>query len=516
MRNLALRWLLSGFIVAVQVAGCGSAASVNDMSPSDGGAVGDAAADQAPPGVVTVTGTRTKTHIAESGKLTERAVDLSSATLEALVPDGTGSGFTVLAGTGKSDGTFSIPGVSLSAPYYLHYYNAADFTAHQYFLTSAASVDLGEYSGQRSGVVTGASGTALAWDSVGALDAWGATDQLLYYSSEVGLYLVGASPAAGSVALNLTQSFANQPLLSSAQADKLYVLQLHESALSGTETFQAASRVLELPALDLSSATSTTVSGTSASFSAPPMRTASFELRRSQFAALNGDLGTIGSVTLGHALYVSAILGGESLAYGFYTNSADLLSYASSASSDVTLTKLSFGNPFSSSYGLIGDARTNFTLSYKVPGATVGLNVTATVSRAEALASFTSGPIVPNLGPVQGLQINGQSAYSIATPVGTQPVLSWSAPALGTASGYLVGIQRLYLREGTTRTVQAQVAQIQTESTRLVVPPGLLKSGEQYVFRVTSFARPNYAVSRPYRLSCPTSSAATLTAMVTP
>lgn len=180
------------------------------------------------------------------------------------------------------------------------------------------------------------------------------------------------------------------------------------------------------------------------------------------------------------------------------------------------LSQLRFGNPLSSSYGLFGYASSSFTASYALPGATTSAKLTAETTYTAPLADFAGAPVVPRLGPVTDLQINGQSAYTTTAKVTTQPVLSWSPPQLGKASDYVVAIHQLSLRSGTTQTVQKLLAQIRTTETRIVVPPGLLTSGEYYVFRVTSNARSGYDLARPFRGSFPASSAATLSTLVTP
>jgi hypothetical protein len=49
-------------------------------------------------------------------------------------------------------------------------------------------------------------------------------------------------------------------------------------------------------------------------------------------------------------------------------------------------------------------------------------------------------PLVPQLGPPKAPQINGSDAFTFpfGGHAGAQPVISWSAPALGTASKYLL------------------------------------------------------------------------------
>jgi hypothetical protein len=500
--------LLLGFLFV----GCSQPAE--SETPSDGGTPSP---DLATPSSGTVSGSRIRSHVSAPDKLTDRAVDLSGATLEALVPDSSGSQYSVIAGAGDASGGFSIPAVPLGSPYYLHLYSAAESPPHVYVQTSATRIDLGEYSGTRSDVVSGGGGSALSWGNVGGLDAWVAGDQLLYFSSDNGLYLYGSTPAAGTTTLGLTQSFANQPLSSAARNDGLYVLQLHQTGTVDGSPVQTVSRALSLPAFDMPDGATTTISSTQASFSQPPQQTVSFDYRRSQFVALQSGAAPAANLStrITHQLYVCALLGGSALKYGFYSNSADLMAYNTTAATDVVLDQIRVGNPFPGSYGLFGYVSANFAASYTLPGATSSVSISAAATYVAPLADFTAGPVVPKIGAVTNFQINGQDAQTTTATVTTQPVLSWNSPQLGSASHYVVSVHQLYLRSG-TQTAQKLLAQIHTTASRVVVPPGLLQAGEYYVFRVASQGRSGYDGARPFRGAIPLSTAATLSTLVTP
>lgn len=504
--------LLTGLGLSLGLTGCPSAGESD--SPLD---AGTEAPDLAPR-IGTISGTRIRTHITDPAVRSDRAVDLSAATVEAIVPARGGSGFTTYAGSGSSAGQFQVPSVPLGVPYYLHLYSASETPAHLYIYSTESTLDLGQYSGQRADVVSGSAGSAISWGGISGLDTWTATDSLLYYSSDNELYLYGSSsPAVGSTTLSVTQSFVGQPLLSAARGDGLYVLQLHPTAtVDGTEVL-SVSRSLARPSFDMTNGSTATISSAGTSFSEPPLSSVSFDYRRSQFAALRSQTGPAALLNESgtHALYVCALLGGSSLSYGFYTNSADLLSYSGSGTSDVTLSQVRFGNPFPASYGLFGYAGSTFSSTYTVPGATSGVKVSAAVTYIAPLAAFQSGPVAPPISPVKDLQINGESATTLSSPITTQPVLSWSPPAQGSPSVYLVGVIQLSLKSG-TGTAQKLIAQLTTQDTRLAIPPGLLQSGEYYVFRVTARAQSRFDIAHPLRGSIPEYSAATLTAMVTP
>ncbi len=511
LRRAAAPRVLLGLGLSLSLLACSSPDS--SEAPAD---AGTPTADlNASP--ITVTGTRIRTHIAEPDTRTDRAVDLSSTAIEALVLDDSSGQWTTLPGSGGSDGSFAIPGLPAQTAYYLHLTAANESPQHLYIHTAASSLDLGEYSGQRSSVVSGASGSALTWDNVAGLEAWTAGDLLLYFSSDNGLYLYGSTPAAGATTLSLSQSFLGQPLLSGARGDALYVMQLHQRGLFDGSPLKTVSRALKLPSFDMTDGVATTISNTQASFSQPPLVIVSFDYRRSQFEAWRSSTAPASALLSGssHQLYVSALLGGVQLRYGFYSNSADVMAYDSSGATDISLADITIGSPFPASYGLFGYASLSTSASYSLPGTTSGVKLSAALTYAAPLAAFVSGPVAPQLSPVSAFQINGQDAQTTAAAVSTQPVLSWSPPQLGTASHYVVSVHQLYLRSS-TQTGQRLLAQLYTTQTRLPLPPGLLKSGESYVFRVAAQARPGYDSAHPLRSALPASTAATLSTRVTP
>src|SRR5262249_17779530 len=81
----------------------------------------------------TVTGTRVFTFVTDTGDV-QQPQDLSTATIAALVPNGSG-GFVTYPGSGTASGAFSIPNVPVGT-----YYLRNDTT---FLVTSARVIDLG-------------------------------------------------------------------------------------------------------------------------------------------------------------------------------------------------------------------------------------------------------------------------------------------------------------------------------------------------------------------------------------
>lgn len=499
----------AGLTACLLQGACGSSAD----APSD-------ASDMAQPADMrasTVTGRRVRTHVADAGETSDTHVDLSAATIEALVPSADGTGYVTYPGSGNSDGTFTIPAVPEGVFYLLHYFNT-DVPRHHYIRTAERSIDLSFYSGQRTTAKTGATNTALTWSGVTGLDTWAATDQLLYYSADNELYLYGTAPATGSTALNLTQSLTGSLLPDSGAGDHVYVLQQRSTTSANGVAALAVSKAVKLSDLTVADGATTSVTAAQATFTAPPMQSASFDFRCAEFAAYKSAAAPAAnlSASVRCDLYALALPGGASLSYGEYTSSADLLAYSTTSASDVSTGLLSFGNPFPSSYGVFGYAAASYGASYTAPGGTIATTITATVSRRAPLAELTAGPITVLVGPPTSLRIDGADATMTPAAVTTTPTLSWSPPQIGTPSHYEVNVIRLSLRTGTTRTIQTAFARFFTTETRLVLPAGVLTAGESYVFSIGSQLRPGADPQRPLRGALPSSSAVALTALMTP
>jgi hypothetical protein len=135
----------------------------------------------------------------------------------------------------------------------------------------------------------------------------------------------------------------------------------------------------------------------------------------------------------------------------------------------------------------------------------------------EPLSPPPPNPVVPMLGPVQAPRIAGLDATSnIATPVGLQPVISWSPPTLGTANVYYVGITELLNDGGVTNEVSVFSAALYGDLS-FQVPPGFLKAGSTYVAYISAQNTPWKVLDgNPYAGGTPAYSTDRLTGSFTP
>jgi hypothetical protein len=95
---------------------------------------------------------------------------------------------------------------------------------------------------------------------------------------------------------------------------------------------------------------------------------------------------------------------------------------------------------------------------------------------------------VPGLGAV-GADLDPrdrplQDAFVARTGIGTTPTVAWDAPTVGTPGQYVVVIRRVFDNGGFAAS--QYVATIRTAAMSVVVPPGLLETGESYTFLIAA------------------------------
>jgi hypothetical protein len=125
-----------------------------------------------------------------------------------------------------------------------------------------------------------------------------------------------------------------------------------------------------------------------------------------------------------------------------------------------------------------------------------------------------SNPIAPVIGPALNPQINGVSLFQDQVISGSTPVLSWQAPALGTAYIYHIEVIRFSIANGSP-SVQ-RVDELYTTSASIVLPQGLLSSGNSYCFVIQSISRKSLDNSvAPYIETLPEGSADVVSDVIT-
>lgn len=106
--------------------------------------------------------------------------------------------------------------------------------------------------------------------------------------------------------------------------------------------------------------------------------------------------------------------------------------------------------------------------------------------RAEVLAQ---GPIVPKVGLVRDLQVNGGPLPPDESwdGVGMTPTITWQAPAFGAPDYYTITVRTIDDFDGVDGVVERRaVASFRTEFTSVEIPEGVLEPGGHYYVQVAA------------------------------
>jgi hypothetical protein len=126
-----------------------------------------------------------------------------------------------------------------------------------------------------------------------------------------------------------------------------------------------------------------------------------------------------------------------------------------------------------------------------------------------------AGIVKPLVSAVQNPKINGADLLTAATINSTPVTLSWDSPSIGTVFGYSVQIMApITLPTGTVG--YRSLATLSMAKTSMSVPPDLLRSGQTYLFLITSLVdgKANMETT-PHRSLLPVASAQLVSAPVT-
>jgi hypothetical protein len=421
-------------------------------------------------------------------------------------------GFCVSRGTMTDGGAFTIPNVP-TGPYYLR------TGATSYVVTSSRTPDVGTDRLGRPNAVPATMPTRVVLN-VTAMTPWDYGDelQLVAANANTVLFWLEANFAT-QLAVNETalvgefdypQSFAN--LIEGSSGDEAVIVQL-VAGTAGTVPYRAAAKVFRPASFTMHDGATTTLTGAFTDNAASD--TISLQWQRSQFAALAAQINPSATVSI-HNLYVDPMPGGMGCCS--YAGTPDLLVVdQAEGNADLTLSNVAFKNPFPPHWGIVVLAGTLFQVPYTLPGATGSpAREYGGVTTIQLRAAATAGPLRPLVEPVRAPLVNGSSAFTPATGIGLTPTVSWTAPATGTPTWYNVSIRRLFIGS-TGRAQRETVADVQTTSTSVVLPPNLLLPGETYYFKIGGGFEGSIDFNEhPHRLAFPSASASVATATFTP
>ena len=398
-------------------------------------------------------------------------VDLSTTTIAALVPNGSG-GYNVLAGTGTSSGTFSI--LNVPSGFYLLQIGAV------YVWTSNSVVDADSIADYRSDIVAADPNTTTVTFDLTNLHSWQATDlfELECPNNNTEDFFPGT---VGETTFTGTFPYFGY-LIAGSEGDQCYAAQLITQNL-GSYAFTGLGRYMAPAKFNQKQGSDTPINGR--------LRTIA---RNHKFEA-NIDGADISAQALAAnpgAALVSAFIVLDlypgSFSHGQSTPTPDLVIYSAPPAPFITtnsdLGQVSYGNPYSSKWPLFDSYMWQAQTNYLAPGATNSAPMfTAAFGSTLKLPTATS-PIKPLAGVVSSPSLNHKNFFVDQTGTGTTPTLRWSPPSEGSANNYVVRIYEL--SNNADNTVISFVAGFRTQSKSLIVPEGVLSAGQAYFFLIQS------------------------------
>ncbi|HJW32159.1 MAG TPA: fibronectin type III domain-containing protein [Holophagaceae bacterium] len=460
-----------------------------------------------------VTGVRSYTFRQDTGT-TLQPFDLTAAVIQALVPNSSG-GLDTLVGVGHSDGTFSISGVPVGG-YWLRF-------GTTYLWTTEDHVEwVTDLYGRADAAYPGISPTNLVMSATN-LGAWQATDELFFnvpsqgttYAMAPGTAGVSNAPGLGATALaSYTYDFTQVGLglLDASRGDQAYLTQLTTRSAAGAN-YRALGKVWNLPALTMADGASTSASG--AFLDIPQSSTLRLNWKRSALVGMTPQVNPAAQVVATEFGLWASPLG---LGQGIPSNAFQLFTYDSgstSATTDLDLGDLAFGNPFPTAWSLLAETYFTWSVQYLAPGAATPVTQLRSAYTATNVMPTAAAPLTPLLSPVLNPRINGKDLFQNQLAVGSTPTLSWDLPITGTPTGYVVRAYELKNNAGASQLVTR--ALFRTAARTFTVPPGILLSGSTYVFTISAVRNPgvNYA-AYPFRSSFPYASSPLNSAIVAP
>jgi hypothetical protein len=250
---------------------------------------------------------------------------------------------------------------------------------------------------------------------------------------------------------------------------------------------------------------------------APPPQTGSFagDVRWSRFAALGPavnpgatpTLDTSAAPSVGFDVVPRRLdfpnqpvgqLPGRFQAIDFSTSAANfdgpetfileaLLSAPAGATADANYGTLAYGQFLDSPWQKTAQILYAFDISLQASGGPISIDAGGAY-RALVPRAQLANPVVPQISPPAAPLINGSDAFAFRTGVGTQPKISWSAPAIGPASKYLAYFEAA--KRFQTNEV-ASVTMVLYDRTSIIMPPGVLEAGNAYYGSITAVSSPD-------------------------
>lgn len=421
-------------------------------------------------------------------------------TIQVLVPNLVG-GYDTYSTTVAQDGTFSFSNIPAGSFWLM--------TLWTKLWTSSSTINLGSsYWGGCNAVPLSGVGTALQI-SINGLVPWQPDDYFYFAVPNERSIPPETLPGMGATSVLENVPTGNVLLYSSTNDDSAYVAQLVAASYGGI-SFQTLQQFSGPLPVTIQNGAANLVSTTLQSV--PKTNSVVANVRGSAFAALYPYVsrGAIGVASPGDNFLVDITADN----IGPSSNGLYLVLASHAFSSDTDAGDIPFANPYPPSWTPFVDYYDNVTQNLTPPGATSPLPFVLSNRVVTSQFPTASDPIVPLIGPVMNPQINGSSLFQDQVVDGISPTLSWQPPTLGTAYIYYIQVQQFSVTNGSPN-VQLR-AQLSSTNTSMVLPPGLLSSGNSYCFVIEALSRTNLDGSvAPYMETFPEGEADIVSGVIT-
>lgn len=488
MRRSSLSSVLA---LALGVTGCSSILGIDDPRLTDGGSPPGDATDAPPDAATDQVSGRSFYRVTTRTGTSEVALDLSATPVRALVADGAEpTGYRVVNGTGRADGTFAITGVPAGARYLLsigaNYHDTDQHVIDRHFdvvgrpdaqrATAATQVAMNVTNMQAFNVgVNGVDFDTLEIDAfdVGYFNNVGATHNATTASEPFDWrsgfnvsFGDGAPLPVGDGVYVFHLRDGRHPV---ASGRKLGLTRVIDHALAGPVTIE--------------SGVATSLGG---AFSPVPLdRTLMLQnFQRGAYDSAYDPSTEISSTSIG--LYAGPYA--NDYAYGVPLAVVNYDDWSRSTSLSLT-TAVPYGDPFAPGWTRILTEDYLLLRYFKLPGTNSPRFTVGGSSRRRALPAGAPG-LAPGLQPPTNVKIGTVDA-SVGGKVtfdGQHPLtITWGA-VVG-ARMYRVLVSRVFANGN--QTASQRVATLTTDRTMLAVPAEVFAGGEFFAFSISAIQSPS-------------------------
>lgn len=479
-----LRPLLVAALAGALCGGCGKedAADPGAAMPRPAGGPSD------------VTGTNIDIHLTAQGEVrVPLGADKYRISILSPKPDGT---FTTIGATVGNDGTFRATDVP-AGTYYLRY-DFPDDPAAWFLVTDKATHEFGALFAGRPDARAPTAPTSMTFELDGLRpwrkesatdfsDSYVPGDDLWMYSLNAGCLfevdpdfstdvppppnlLKDGDTRLGGFTVDL--SLVGGSLIDAAKGDTALVLQAVHTR-EGPLRSQRIVRAFSPAPFSQNEGQAVTVSGV---MQEAPQRTASLTWNQAAFAALVREVGPRARATR-HELQVEPEPAGAGRSSIAWIPSVLRMSVAADGAQDRTI-PLAFGNPFPAEWPLVAWA------TMDVDADDTGV-ISGRITVGGPFERLLRAPVAPIIGPPRDVRLNGIAAAQGASGTGRTPTIEWKPPALGTATGYEVVIDRVISEDGQPPR-GSELAAFATTQTSLRVPPDII-GNDRFVVTVRAY-----------------------------